>query len=68
MTSTATPVTPLPPVRRVVTANDGQGQSFIAADGPSPATLTHPARPGYANANLWRTTATPAPVDAPDSV
>lgn len=46
----------LSPVRRVVTAIGADGLSFIESDAPARAVLTHPARPGYANANLWRTT------------
>lgn len=58
----------LPPVRRVLTAIDDQGRSFIAEDGPSPARLTSEARPGYCNANLWRTVGAPAAVLAPDDI
>lgn len=58
----------LPPVRRLVTAIDDQGRSYIAEAGPSPAILTMEARPGYANHNLWRTTATPAPLAAADDI
>ena len=47
--------TPLPPVRRIVTAIDDQGRSYIAEDGPSPATMGMAERPGYRNNNLWRT-------------
>jgi hypothetical protein len=57
----------LAPVRRIVTGHDAQGRSCIVADGASPATLTIPERPGYRNANLWRTTETPAAVNAPDT-
>lgn len=57
----------LPPPRRIVTGHNAAGRSCIIEDGASPATVTTPARPGYRNANLWRTTATPEVVDAPDS-
>lgn len=57
----------LPPVRRVVTALDEAGQSYIAESGGSPATLTLPGSP-YRNANLWRTAAAPSPVEAPDTI
>ena len=60
-------VVPLPPVRRIVTAIDEQGRSYIAEDGPSPAVMGMPERPGYRNSNLWRT-ASPARVDAPDTI
>ncbi len=59
---------PLPPVRRIVTANDPNGQSFLAEDGPSPALLTVPGRPGFRNHNIWRTIGAPAPVSAADTI
>jgi hypothetical protein len=46
----------LPLTRRVVTANDKDGLSYIADDGPSPGVITVPERPGYRNHNIWRTT------------
>lgn len=57
----------LPPVRRIVTAIDAQGRSYIAEDGVAPAMLTMDGRPGYRNNNLWRTVGSPAPVDAADT-
>jgi hypothetical protein len=45
----------LPAVRRVVTGTRPSGRSFIQQDGPSPAILKLQERPGYQNANLWRT-------------
>ncbi|HYF20747.1 MAG TPA: cupin domain-containing protein [Ramlibacter sp.] len=62
------PDTPMAPIRRVLTADDARGRSFIAQDGPSPAVRLVPERPGYRVTNLWRTAAAPAPVDAPDSI
>ena len=59
--------TPLPPVRRIVTAIDEQGRSYIAEDGPSPAMMGMAERPGYRNNNLWRTLS-PARIDAPDTI
>lgn len=59
---------PLPPVRRVLTAVDAQGRSYIAEDGPSPARIYSEARPGYCNANLWRTVGSPAPIAADDDI
>lgn len=59
---------PLPPVRRVLTAIDAHGRSFIAEDGPSPALLYSADRPGYCNANLWRTEGAPAALLAPDGI
>lgn len=61
-------ITPLPPVRRVLTADNAQGQSYIAEDGPSPARLYSEARPGYCNANIWRTVGSPAPIQAGDDI
>jgi hypothetical protein len=61
------PITPLPPVRRIVTAIDDRGRSYIAEDGPSPAVQTMAGREGYRNNNLWRTVGSPAQVSAPDS-
>ncbi len=61
-------ITSLPPVRRVLTAINEQGMSYIAEDGPSPAQITNEARPGYRNTNLWRTVGSPAPIGAPDDI
>jgi hypothetical protein len=58
---------PLAPARRVVTANNAQGRSYIAEDGVSPVQLRNEARPGYCNANFWRTGG-PASVAAPDDI
>lgn len=58
---------PLPPLRRIVTAIDASGRSYIAESGPSPATLELPGSP-YRNANLWRTAAAPSPIEAPDTI
>jgi hypothetical protein len=60
--------TELPPVRRIVTANNMQGRSYIAEDGVSPAMLTMPGRSGFRNNNLWRTIGSPADVHVSDSV
>lgn len=54
--------------RRVVTAIDENGNSYIAEDGPTPAVRTVEARPGYVVNNIWVTCAAPAPVGAPDAV
>ena len=53
----------LPPVRRVLTAIDGAGASFLAEDGPSPAEFAFPGTP-FRSTNIWRTGAAPAPVEA----
>jgi mannose-6-phosphate isomerase-like protein (cupin superfamily) len=57
----------LPPLRRVVTANDAGGRSHIESDGEPPAVRTVEGRPGYRSMNVWRTIGGPTPVDAPDS-
>ena len=54
--------------RRVVTAIDADGNSYISEDGPTPAVRTVEARPGYVVNNIWVTGAAPAPVGAPDAV
>lgn len=56
-----------PPVRRIVTGHDAQGQSCFVDDGASPAQKTVPERPGYRVTNLWRTGAG-AGVDDADSI
>jgi hypothetical protein len=58
----------LPPIRRIVTADDAKGRSRIAEDAPATAVRTVEGRPGYRSVNVWRTEAAPAPVDAPDSI
>lgn len=58
----------LPPVRRLVTAINARGHSYIAEDGPSPARLYNDARPGYCNANIWRTNGAPADAAAADDI
>lgn len=58
----------LPPVRRVITSTNAAGHSYIAEDGPSPAILTLPSRPGYQNANLWRTHPGVAAEIGPDDI
>jgi len=58
----------LPPIRRIVTANDANGRSRIAEDAPATAIRVVEGRPGYRSVNVWRTEAAPAPVDAPDTI
>jgi hypothetical protein len=58
----------LPPVRRIVTGINRAGRSCVVQDGVSPAMQRMPGRKGYRNNNLWRTSSSPAPVDATDSV
>jgi hypothetical protein len=54
--------------RRVVTAIDENGKSYIAEDGPTPASRTVDARPGYVVNNIWITGAAPDVVGAPDGI
>ena len=61
-------IAPLAPARRIVTAINAEGRSHIAEDGPSPARIYNEARPGYCNANIWRTAGSPAHLDAPDDI
>jgi quercetin dioxygenase-like cupin family protein len=58
----------LPAIRRVLTADDARGESFIAEDGPSPSVRVVAQRPGYRVSNIWRTGAAPSDVSAPDSI
>lgn len=58
----------LQPIRRVVTANDEQGKSYLAEDGASPAVRFVPERPGYRITNLWRTDSAPAHIESPDTI
>jgi len=58
----------LPPIRRIVTADDAEGRSHVVQDGPSPAVREVPERPGYRVTNVWRTLDSPAPIGAADSI
>lgn len=58
----------LPPVRRVVTGTNAAGRSFFETDGPGPAAITVPSRPGYCNSNLWRTGERPSAATSPDDI
>ncbi len=55
------------PVRRIVTGNDAEGRSSIVEDGPTPAVITVPERPGYMVNNVWTTRETPADIDRADA-
>ena len=57
----------LPTPRRVLTAIDAEGQSYIAEDGPSPAEFILPGSV-YRSSNMWRTHAAPGAVAAPDDI
>ena len=58
----------LPPIRRIVTADDTDGRSRIFEDAPATAIRSVAERPGYRNVNVWRTEAAPAPIFAQDSI
>ena len=51
-------------VRRVVTGHDADGKAIVLSDGPAPFAITNPQRPGYVSTDVWRTSATPAPIAA----
>lgn len=54
-------------VRRVVTGHDASGRAIVLEDGPAPAILTNPARPGYFSAQIWATQETPVPIAATEA-
>jgi hypothetical protein len=58
----------LPPIRRVVTGDDTNGNSRIVEDAPATATRTVAERPGYRAVGVWRTEHAPARIGSPDSV
>ena len=55
-------------VRRVVTGHDRTGKAVVLSDGLTPTLKTNPLRPGHKSTEIWRTSATPAPItaDEPD--
>ena len=57
----------LPQVRRVLTAIDPEGRSYIAEEGPSPAGFALPGSP-FRSDNIWRTAAAPSPIAASDDI
>ena len=57
----------LPPIRRIVTADDAGGKSFLAEDAPAAAVRTVPKRPGYRSVNVWRTEETPVRINSSDT-
>lgn len=59
--------TALPPPRRVVTAIDDEGRSYLAEDGPSPAGFAI-ADAAFRSDNIWRTAAAPSPIAADDDI
>src|SRR5215208_4435222 len=58
----------LPDIRRVITEDDVNGRSRIVEDGAASSIRSVPQRPGYRAVNVWRTTASPAPISEKDSV
>ncbi|HEV3010968.1 MAG TPA: cupin domain-containing protein [Burkholderiales bacterium] len=58
----------LPPIRRVVTADDPKGNSRIVEDAPATSVRNVDARPGYRAVNVWRTEETPARILGPDGI
>jgi len=57
----------LPPIRRVLTADDAKGRSRIVEDGPAPTVRLVPERPGYRAVNVWRTEESPAKIGSADT-
>ena len=57
----------LPPIRRVVTADDANKRSRIVEDAPAASIRTVAERPGYRAVNVWRTEHTPAKINSADS-
>ncbi|HEY9532803.1 MAG TPA: cupin domain-containing protein [Burkholderiales bacterium] len=57
----------LPDIRRIVTADDAKGRSRILEDAPATSIRSVSGRPGYRAVNVWRTTETPARINAKDS-
>jgi mannose-6-phosphate isomerase-like protein (cupin superfamily) len=51
-------------VRRVVTGHDQNGRAIVLSDGLTPTLKTNPLRPGHQSTEVWRTSATPAPITA----
>jgi mannose-6-phosphate isomerase-like protein (cupin superfamily) len=58
---------PFPPIRRVVTAHDGNGRAVISSDALLPTVVELDAIPGTIFHEVWSTEASPAPVgNGPD--
>ena len=57
----------LKPTRRIVTAINAEGRSYIAEDGESPATVIGEHWKGCRNSNIWHTFGG-GKVDAPDTI
>jgi mannose-6-phosphate isomerase-like protein (cupin superfamily) len=52
-----------PPIHRVVTGHDGDGQAIVISEGPLPTVAEIKAIPGTVFHEVWSTEGTPAPVD-----
>lgn len=52
-----------PPIHRVVTGHDGNGQAIVTSSGPLPTVVEIHAIPGTVFHEVWSTEGTPAPVD-----
>lgn len=52
-----------PPIHRVVTGHDAQGQAIVSSNGPLPTVVEIAAIPGTVFHEVWSTTGAPAPVD-----
>ena len=57
----------LPPIRRIVAADDASGRSRIAEDAPAATIRTVAERPGYRAVNVWRTEEMPVKINSADS-
>lgn len=55
-----------PPIHRVVTGHDAQGNAIVASNGPLPTVVAIEAIPGTVFHEVWETHATPAPLDNAD--
>jgi mannose-6-phosphate isomerase-like protein (cupin superfamily) len=51
-------------IRRVVTGHDKNGKAVVISDGLAPAVKTNPLRPGHRSSDIWKTSASPAPITA----
>ena len=51
-------------IRRVVTGHDADGKAIVISDGLTPRLTTNPLRPGHRSTEIWKTSATPAPISA----
>ena len=58
----------LEPIRRIVTADDSEGRSYVQSDGASPLVRTVAERPGYRVTDLWCTSASPPPIAELDAI